>query len=406
MVVVNTVKRELTAKVVYYGPGLCGKTSNIQFIYESLDDSQRGKLLSLSTEADRTLFFDFLPIDMGEVKGFKVRIQLYTVPGQVFYEETRKRVLKGADGVVFVADSQRSTWEANLQSFAQMMAHLKDNGIHPDSIPIVLQYNKRDLPEISSVEELDQALNPGNLPFFEATAHQGVGVEDTLRSVTKQVLKNLLARELRGPEKVSQTPVAAPVPAAASSPESTVMMDRKKLLSELGISGSAPKAAKPAKAPVSPPAPAIQAGEDPFETTGESALLGSGDALASLTEGPLAPPAPPSHPLEETDPGVVPRPGVPREEAPLADEQAAEVLFEASQGGPLLLQNEESSGQDLFEEEPPTAARASAPAASEADLAPIDGEAVVLVPGQEFCLPVQVEGKAYLLRLRLERAPD
>jgi len=402
MVVVNTVKRELTAKVVYYGPGLCGKTSNIKFIYESLDDTQRGKLLSLSTEADRTLFFDFLPLEMGEVKGFRVRIQLYTVPGQVFYEETRKRVLKGADGVVFVADSQRSTWDANLQSFSQMMAHLKENGIRPDTIPVVLQYNKRDLPEIATVEELDQALNPGNLPFFEAIAHEGVGVEDTLRSVTKQVLKNLLAREIQGSEKVSQITAPAFRPAAVSSPESTVMMDRKKLLSELGISGTAPKAAKPAK----PPAPAPQ-GDDLFESTGESALLGGGDALSSLTEAPLAPPPPPATLLEETDPGIEVRATKTHLKTSAAEEESAEVLFDASPAEPLLLQNEEASSESLFEEARAPGRRdgSVSPPLPEVEEAVAEVEPIVLTPGEEVCLPVKVEGRDYVLRLRLERAP-
>ena len=166
MVVLNPVKREMTAKIVYYGPGLCGKTTNLRFIYENLDETQRGRMLALSTETDRTLFFDFLPVDMGEVRGFRVRMQLYTVPGQVFYEETRKRVLRGADGIVFVADSQRSLWDANLDSFRQLQRNMRENGLNPTKIPIVLQYNKRDLPEVVSIEDLDAALNPGNLSFF------------------------------------------------------------------------------------------------------------------------------------------------------------------------------------------------------------------------------------------------
>ena len=196
MALINHATRELTAKIVYYGPGLCGKTTNLKFIYETLDEEQRGPMLSLSTESDRTLFFDFLPLDLGEVKGFRVRVQLYTVPGQVFYEETRRRVLKGADGVVFIADSQRSLQEANRDSFAQLTQHLVQNGIDPSSVPLVLQYNKRDLKEILAVEELDRDLNPGSVPFFEAVASVGIGVEDTFRAISRLVLKRLVSSDL------------------------------------------------------------------------------------------------------------------------------------------------------------------------------------------------------------------
>jgi GTPase SAR1 family protein/flagellar motor switch/type III secretory pathway protein FliN len=198
MALINHATRELTAKIVYYGPGLCGKTTNLKYIYESLEEEQRGPMLSLSTESDRTLFFDFLPLDLGEVKGFRVRVQLYTVPGQVFYEETRRRVLKGADGVVFVADSQRSLAEANRDSFTQLLRHLGENGIDASRLPLVLQYNKRDLKEIASVDELDRDLNPGSVPFFEAVASVGIGVEDTFRAISRLVLKKLVSSGLEG----------------------------------------------------------------------------------------------------------------------------------------------------------------------------------------------------------------
>ena len=198
MALINRTTRELTSKIVYYGPGLGGKTSNIKFVYDNMDESQRGQLLTLSTDADRTIFFDFLPLELGTVQGHKLRVQLYTVPGQVFYEGTRRKVLKGADGVIFVADSQRRMREANLQSLMQLHEHLQDNGLDPDSTPMVIQYNKRDLQDILSLEELDRELNPSNRPFFEAIASEGVGVEDTLKSITSLVLRTLLAQSLPG----------------------------------------------------------------------------------------------------------------------------------------------------------------------------------------------------------------
>jgi len=189
----DPVLKELTVKVVYYGPGLSGKTSNLKYIYENLEEAGRGKLVELAGNSDRTLFFDFLPLEIGQVKGVKVRLQLYTVPGQVFHEATRRRVLQGADGVVFVADSQRSLREANLQSLRQLRDHLAATGADPDDVPLVLQYNKRDLPDVATLEEMDRDLNPDNRPFFEAIATEGVGVEDTFKAACALVLRRLLS---------------------------------------------------------------------------------------------------------------------------------------------------------------------------------------------------------------------
>jgi mutual gliding-motility protein MglA len=220
MALLNHVTREITAKIVYYGPGLCGKTSNLTYIYENLDDDGRGNMLSLATQADRTLFFDFLPMEIGSIRGFKARVQLYTVPGQVYYEATRKRVLKGSDGVVFVADSQRQMREANRESFGQLKEHLSANGLDLAEIPLVLQYNKRDLSDLLSVEELDADLNPGNFPFFEAVANEGIGVEDTLKAIIRIVLKNLMNRGvIRSEDEAPQEEAAPPVrsvPAASA----------------------------------------------------------------------------------------------------------------------------------------------------------------------------------------------
>jgi signal recognition particle receptor subunit beta len=179
---------KLCAKIVYYGPGLCGKTTNLRFIHESLPDNVKGKMLSLATKNDRTLIFDFLPVELSDIQGMKTCIQLYTVPGQVSYNETRKLVLKGADGVVFVADSQEAMLEANITSFRNLKENLKEQGLNLVDLPHVLQFNKRDLPKLSPVEQLNAALNMKSAPFYESVATTGVGVQDTLKSIVKLVL--------------------------------------------------------------------------------------------------------------------------------------------------------------------------------------------------------------------------
>jgi mutual gliding-motility protein MglA len=194
MVLFNYSTKELTAKVVYYGPGLCGKTTNLQWVHEKLPIKNKGKMLSLATETDRTLFFDFLPIEIGAIRGMKTRIQLYTVPGQVFYNATRRMVLKGADAVVFICDSQEAMLDANLESFENMRQNLEANEIAPDEIPTVFQYNKRDLPNALPIEILNERINLHNYPFYEAVAVTGIGVEDTLKAVTKLVFKSLSAK--------------------------------------------------------------------------------------------------------------------------------------------------------------------------------------------------------------------
>ena len=191
MVLFNPSTRELTAKIVYYGPGLCGKTTNIQWIYEQANPDKRGKLVSLATETDRTLFFDFLPLDMGTVKGFKVRFHLYTVPGQVFYDASRKLILRGCDGVIFVADSQRPRMEANIESIANLATNLKENGFDIRTIPYVLQLNKRDMPSAAPVEEMERLLRFRNEPMIEAVASQGTGVIETLKACARQILMEL-----------------------------------------------------------------------------------------------------------------------------------------------------------------------------------------------------------------------
>lgn len=191
MALVNHTTREINAKIVYYGPGLCGKTTNIHLIYHRIAPGQRGKLISLATETDRTLFFDFLPVELGSIKNYRVRFHLYTVPGQVFYNATRKLVLKGADGVIFVADSQRAMIDANIESITNLRDNVAEQGVNLDDFPMVIQYNKRDLPDIMTVDELNDALNPRAVPFFEAVAKTGEGVLKTFTAIAKLVLQDM-----------------------------------------------------------------------------------------------------------------------------------------------------------------------------------------------------------------------
>lgn len=188
---INYSSREINCKIVYYGPGLCGKTTNLQYIYNKTNPSAKGKMISLATETERTLFFDFLPLSLGEIRGFKTRFHLYTVPGQVFYDASRKLILKGVDGVVFVADSQVERMEANIESIENLRANLKEHGYDLDNIPYVVQYNKRDLPNAAPVDELKKLLNPKGVPDFEGSATTGEGVFDTLKAVAKLVLQEL-----------------------------------------------------------------------------------------------------------------------------------------------------------------------------------------------------------------------
>jgi signal recognition particle receptor subunit beta len=191
MSLINYSSREINCKIVYYGPGLCGKTTNIQYVYQKVDPSTKGKLITLATEMDRTLFFDFLPLELGTVKGFKTRFHLYTVPGQVYYDASRKLILRGVDGVIFVADSQRGRYDANIESLYNLHENLAEYGVKLDDIPYAIQYNKRDLPELMSVKDLEEELNPKHYPAFEGVAVNGMGVFDTLKSVAKSVLRNL-----------------------------------------------------------------------------------------------------------------------------------------------------------------------------------------------------------------------
>ena len=188
---INYMAREINCKIVYYGPGLCGKTTNLQYIYKRTNPDAKGKMISLATETERTLFFDFLPLSLGEIRGYKTRFHLYTVPGQVFYDASRKLILKGVDGVIFVADSQLERLEANQESLDNLRTNLAEHGYSLEKIPYVIQYNKRDLPNALPTEELRQLLNPIGVLDYEASARTGQGVFETLKAVSKLVLTEL-----------------------------------------------------------------------------------------------------------------------------------------------------------------------------------------------------------------------
>ena len=191
MTFINYASREINCKIVYYGPGLCGKTTNLQYIYDSTAPQAKGKLISLATETDRTLFFDFMPLELGTVRGFKTRFHLYTVPGQVYYDASRKLILKGVDGVVFVADSQEERMDANIEALYNLEENLETQGFNLMDLPYVLQLNKRDLPNVIPVDELTAELQKKGEPTYEAVATNGDGVFDTLKAVAKQVLTEL-----------------------------------------------------------------------------------------------------------------------------------------------------------------------------------------------------------------------
>ena len=224
MVLFNYATREITAKIVYYGPGLCGKTTNLQFIYDSLPSNNKSKMLSLATKTDRTLFFDFLPLDLGKIRGMRTKLQLYTVPGQVYYNSTRQLVLKGADGIVFVADSQDFALDANMESLQNLEDNLKRQGVRIREIPVVLQYNKRDLPNALPVAEIDTEINKLHAPHYESVATTGIGVEETLKGITQLVLAHLVKKYgLEGSAEPAEHEIKilnAPVQSERTQPDS------------------------------------------------------------------------------------------------------------------------------------------------------------------------------------------
>lgn len=274
MVAINYANKEVSCKIVYYGPGLSGKTTNLIYIHSKVPGTTRGDLISLATDADRTLYFDFLPINIGTINGFTTRFQLYTVPGQVFYNATRKLVLRGVDGLIFVADSQRDKADENVESFNNLLENLQEYGYDLDKIPMVLQYNKRDLPDIMSVEELNQLLNSRNWPVFESSAHKGAGVFDTLKLIIKLILekarKSDTARKIEEskagntPQPAAEQPVPQPIP-KPSEPQTDKIPISKSPEPEAERPAAYTPSESPAPAASSPPAPSApeRTGQDP-----------------------------------------------------------------------------------------------------------------------------------------------
>lgn len=317
MVFFNYSTMQMAAKVVYYGPGLCGKTTNLTHIYNATADTSRGEMVSLETETDRTLFFDLLPLDVGQISGFSTRIQLYTVPGQVFYNTTRKLVLKGVDGVVFVADSQRAMRQANLESFQNLEENLAQMGLSVDTIPLVLQYNKRDLPDILSVEEMDDALNTQDWQAFEASAVHGQGVFETLKGISKLTLLSLRQRLARDadvetpagqgtvPRQGASHPDSQVLAPPAAAPETAQGSPNQVDSKPAPASDQDPKELEPAPATENPPPAGTAAGT---RTRRERDVLGELDALrqAALASS-RAKPLPRRE--EQRTPAAAPAPG-------------------------------------------------------------------------------------------------
>jgi mutual gliding-motility protein MglA len=296
MVLFNYATKEITAKIVYYGPGLCGKTTNLQFVYDSLPSNNKSKMLSLATKTDRTLFFDFLPLELGRIRGMRTKLQLYTVPGQVYYNSTRQLVLKGADGIVFVADSQDFALDANLESMQNLEDNLKRQGVRIREIPLVIQYNKRDLPNALPVEEIDGELNKLGSPTFESVATTGLGVEEALKGITQLVLAHLVRKYgLEGSEPLDKEiqilNASAEAPAEDSVWENEegdeVAASVSKPSPSKGEAALAPNEAIAAVSPLSEPQFDLDEDSDDSVPLVPTELVGAGKTAAAAQRNPF-----------------------------------------------------------------------------------------------------------------------
>jgi signal recognition particle receptor subunit beta len=290
MVVINYNTREVSCKIVYYGPGLSGKTTNLQYVHGKVPGKTKGDLISLATDADRTLYFDFLPINIGDINGFTTKFQLYTVPGQVFYNATRKLVLRGVDGIVFVADSQRAKSDENVESLDNLIENLDEYGYDINDIPIVLQYNKRDLPDVMTIEEMDQLLNKGNWKTFEACAPAGKGIFDTLKFIIKIVL-----------DKAKRSPEGR---AAAGQRVEDAKLDSRPSPESTAAVAATPQPEMPD--PVSQSTPSGDPGSSEVEMPGRVAATSHETNVDSETRHPDsdAGPVPVTAAVTQTSPGV------------------------------------------------------------------------------------------------------
>jgi mutual gliding-motility protein MglA len=339
MVLFNYATKEITAKIVYYGPGLCGKTTNLQFVYDSLPSNNKSKMLSLATKTDRTLFFDFLPLDLGKIRGMRTKLQLYTVPGQVYYNSTRQLVLKGADGVVFVADSQDFALDANLESLQNLEDNLKRQGIRLREMPLVIQYNKRDLPNAMPVEDIDKALNKLGSPTFQSVATSGLGVEDTLKGVTQLVLTHLVKKYgLEGSEPLDKEIHILNAPTESAAAESLWNDDDEPTLS-IARRGAMKMAA----------------GEAEIE------MDDADDDSIPLVATELVPRPPAANPFDDvSDFFSTPGPAATRQPAPAAPPQVIEVPTSSIE---IPLPQGLLESLPVLGQAPPASARATAPAA-------------------------------------------
>ena len=322
MVVVSYSGKEINAKLVYYGAGLCGKTTNLEAIYEAVPDTSRGKMVSMKTQSDRTLFFDLLPLDLGEIMGFKTRFLLYTVPGQVFYNATRKLVLKGADAIVFVADSEVGKMEENKDSLGNLRANLAEYKLSLDEIPWVIQYNKRDLPNVYTLDELNQEMNPGGkVPFFEAVAVQGKGVFETFRGISHLLMEKVTKDLRRGPSPGGRamepaaaapsaparppqpaTPPMAPGRAIEREAQETALKRGDSAMLEYGRELQLPDQIPPAKAA---PVPAPSRAAEPRTPLEPTPFRSTQTVPAPAAPAPAAPAAPaPAHPVAAPAPAA------------------------------------------------------------------------------------------------------
>ena len=310
MVQINFAAREINCKIVYYGPGLSGKTTNLEMIHTRIPNTHRGDLTSIATEGDRTLFFDFLPLDLGKVAGMNTRFHLYTVPGQVYYNATRKLVLQGVDGVIFVADSQQGKMQENIESLRNLEENLREYGLDLASVPVVMQYNKRDLPNVIPIEELEAQLNYMNFPWFEATAITGEGVFPTLKKCAEEVLAGLRHQYGARPEEKA-------VPVAAATPPKPAARPAAPKPAAVSTRPAAPKPPPPPKPAAASAAPVSTRPAAPKPPPPPKPAAASAAPAVARPAAPKPPPPPPKPAAAAARPAA-PRPAVPPAASPAA----------------------------------------------------------------------------------------